>query len=82
MGFMEGFDFKAWLKAMRFTKAEAARALGVSQDYVSMLTTRPGARRYRQPSPALVLRCGQVARKRMIEIEPYAKIGESEGACT
>lgn len=73
---MEGFDFNAWLKAMRFTKAEAARALGVSQDYVSMLTAKAGTKRHRPISSALVLRCGEVARQRITEILPYTEIGQ------
>jgi hypothetical protein len=42
-GIMEGFSFAAWLKAVGLTKMEAAKALGISPVYASMLSARPYA---------------------------------------
>jgi hypothetical protein len=75
-GIMEGFSFAAWLKAVGLTKMEAAKALGISPVYASMLSARPYDRHYRRPSRALVLRCGEVARQKLDAIAPYAEIGK------
>lgn len=78
---MEGFSFAAWLKAVGLTKAEAAKSLGISPVYASMLAAHPRDGHYRRPSLALVQRCGEVARQRMAEIAPYAEIGADEVSC-
>ncbi len=71
---MEGFDFAAWLRAMGLTKEQAAAALGVSASYVSKMAARPRSTRYRPITLDMVRRCGDVARRRAAEIEPYTML--------
>lgn len=67
------FDFAAWLEAMKLTHGEAARRLGVSESYVSMLVCDPGSSRYRKPSKRIVERCSEIACQRLDEIKPFAR---------
>lgn len=60
------FDFRDWLTATGLTQTDAATALGVSVDYVSMLAADPGSSRFRPASKAIRRKCHKVARDRIL----------------
>ncbi len=71
---MEEFDFNDWLKAMAYSKADAATALGVSVSYVSKLAAHPRSGRNKPVTPAVVRRCVEASRQRVAAIEPYVSM--------
>ena len=74
---MSDFDFPSWLDAVGLTKVQAAAELGVTADYVSMLSSHPRSRRRKYPSPALVRRCRDIAQRRMDGLAAY--VGDRQG---
>jgi hypothetical protein len=69
---MQDFDFREWLAAVGLTKVQAATELGVTANYVSMLAAHSRSMRRKQPSPALVQRCREIAQSRMDGLARYA----------
>lgn len=63
----EAFDFRGWLAATGYSQAEAAAALDVSQDYVSMLAADPASPRFRPTSKKIRIKCADVAAQRIRE---------------
>lgn len=63
----DAFDFRGWLAATGYNQTEAATALNVSQDYVSMLAADPASPRFRPTSKKIRSKCAEVAAQRIRE---------------
>lgn len=67
----ERFDFRAWLEATGLSQADAARALGVSRHYVTMMASDPSSPRHRKTPEHIRERCLQIARERIQRIQTF-----------